>query len=170
MNLILDERQVLLENSLRFLLLDLEHCFQFVKLFFKILAQIIGFMAELGGHLAHGYLINSVLRDLIDNLVHLNEELRADFKFVDDFCFHSHIMTLVFAEKRARRADAFSILNANDFHLALMLSTHLFFRTILDRGLCRYRCWLYRSSCLFLLLCLTGLFSFSDLLLELCNL
>lgn len=123
-------------------------------------------MAKLGVHLAHLNLIDTVFRYLIDDLVHLDEELCADLKFTDNFLLHSHVMTFVLAEKCTSRADANPILDANDFQLALMLITHLFDGSAISKmGCC---CRLYRSSRL--LHGYTGFFSFSDLLLELCNL
>ena len=113
--LILDKLQVCLQNALRFLLLDLQHCFQFVELLFEVVFELVGLHAELGVHLVHGVLVDTILRDVIYDLIHLNEQLRPNGELIDHLLLHAHIMAFVSAEKCTRGADALAALDADDF-------------------------------------------------------
>ena len=113
--LILDELQVRLQNALRFLLLDLQHSFQFAELLLEIVLELIGLHAELRVHLCHRVLVDAILRDVIHDLIHLNEQLRPNGELVDHFLLHAHVVALVRAEKCTRGADALAALDADDF-------------------------------------------------------
>ena len=82
-------------------------------------------MAELRSHLADLNLVNSVFRDLVDDLVHLNEQLRPDGKFSDDFLLFPNIVAFVLAKKRTRGANTHPILYANDFYFTIVLFAQL---------------------------------------------
>ena len=82
-------------------------------------------MPELGSHLAYLNLVNSVFRDLIDDLVHLNKQLRPNGKFSDDFLLFPDIVAFVLAKKCTRGANTHPILYANDFYFTIVLFAHL---------------------------------------------
>ena len=73
-----------------------------VEFLFQVVSQLVRLMAELGGHLAHLNLIDSVLRDIVDDLVHLNEELRSYGQLTDHFLFHPDIVAFMVAKQRTR--------------------------------------------------------------------
>ena len=70
-DLILDERQVLLQDHLSLLLLYLQYCLQLIKLFFKGAAQFIGLVTEFAGHLPDLHLIDTILGNILNDLIHL---------------------------------------------------------------------------------------------------
>ena len=85
-------------------------------------------------------MINAVFRNVIHDLVHLNEQLCANGQLIDDFGLHAHIMALMLTEERACRANTHPVLNANDLHLAIVLLAELFWE---DAGA---SLWLLRYS------------------------
>ena len=83
-------------------------------------------MTEFGSHLCDLDLVDSILRDFVDDLVHLDEQLSPNGKLVDDFLLHAHIVALVLAEQCAGRADTCAVLYANDFKFAIVLKALVF--------------------------------------------
>ena len=58
-------------------------------------------MTELRFHLSDLDLVNAVFRNVVDDLVHLNEKLCANGQLIDDFRLHAHVMALVLAKECA---------------------------------------------------------------------
>ena len=133
MNLVFQMRQVLFQNCLSFLLLNFENSFKLVELIFDILAQLIRFMAELRGHLLDLHLINSIFRDLVNDLIHLNQQLCSNGKFSDNLRLFANIVALVRAKQGARGANTHPILYADDLNFAIVLLTVLHSEAILLR-------------------------------------
>lgn len=55
---------------------------------------------EVFGNLAHGSLIDLVLRDLVYDLEHLNEKLGADGQLIHHFLLHANVVAFVLSEER----------------------------------------------------------------------
>lgn len=70
-----------------------------VEFLFQVGSQFVRLMTELRGHLAHLHLIDSVLRNIVDDLVHLDQELRSDGQLTDHFLFHPYIVAFVGAKQ-----------------------------------------------------------------------
>ena len=90
-------------------------------------------MAELWCHLADLHLIYSIFRDLVNNLIHLNQQLSSNGEFSDNLRLFTDVVTLMRAEKHACGADTHPILYADDLNFAIMLLTVLHSETIFLR-------------------------------------
>ena len=90
-------------------------------------------MAELRGHLADLYLVYSIFRDLVNDLIHLNQQLCSDGKFSDNLRLFTDIVALMRTKKRACGANTHPILYADDLNFAIMLLTELYSEAIILR-------------------------------------
>jgi hypothetical protein len=109
--------------------LDLKEHFQLAELFLESIAKLVRLVSELSGHPANLNLIDAILGNIINDLIHLNEQLRSYGQLVHYLRFHAHIVTLVLPEKSASGANSHSILNTYYFHLAFMFLTQLLLRS-----------------------------------------